>query len=171
MSDFKERIVSNIAIALMSVSALLLGGTSARSAHAGNLTRTVSVNAPASEVWSQIGGFCSIRDWHPFVGVCITDGKRPPTRTLITKDGKVSFVEREMGRDDASYSYSYSFVSSPLPTRRYLSTLRVSTAGPNASVITWHGEFTAEPGKDKDVEAALAGVYDNGLAALKARFK
>lgn len=163
--------MANITIAVLSVSALLFVSASASPADAGSLTRKMDVAASADVVWSQIGGFCKIKDWHPLVGVCVTDGKKRPTRTLVTKDGKVSFVEMEMARDDASYVYSYNFVASPLPTTKYLGTIRVSAKGPNASVIVWHGEYTAEPGKDKDVEAALANVYDTGLAALKARFK
>ena len=45
-----------------------------------------------------------------------------------------------------------------------------SRAISNASTIVWHGDFTAEPGKDKDVETALTNIYESGLAALKAKF-
>lgn len=153
--------------AALSAVAVLL----AHPAGAGSLTRTMEVNAPATIVWAQIGSFCAIKDWHPLVGVCITDGKAQPTRTLVTRDGKASFVELELARDDAKFSYSYSFLASPLPASKYRSTLRVSARGPNASVIVWQGDYTSEPGKDADVGAALANVYDTGLAALKARFR
>ena len=64
-------------------------------ASAANLTRSVEVGGTPSEVWSVIGSFCAIKDWLPPVGMCIEDGKSPPTRTLITKDGKASFVETQ----------------------------------------------------------------------------
>lgn len=170
MSRFKQKMIANTSLAAMSLSALFFLNASATPAKTGSLTRQVSVNAAPEAVWSRIGGFCSIKDWHPLVGVCITDGKRPPTRTLVTRDGQASFVEKEMARDDSARLYSYSFVSSPLPTTKYLSTLRVVSAGPGTSLIVWHGEFSAEPGKEKDVEAALVNVYESGLTALKARF-
>jgi hypothetical protein len=130
----------------------------------------MDVAAPAAQVWSDIGGFCAIKDWHPLVGVCVMDGKTPPTRTLITKDGKVSFVETEIARDDAKRLYSYNFVASPLPAPKYLATIRVIAKSPTTSTIVWHGDYTAEPGQDKAVEAALANVYDTGLAALKTKY-
>jgi hypothetical protein len=156
--------------AAVSLYALALVIVDASGASAGSLTRTMDVGATPDVVWSEIGGFCAIKDWHPLVGVCVTDGKTPPTRTLVTKDGKVSFVETEMARDDEKHLYSYNFVTSPLPATKYLATIRVVAKGANASTIVWHGAYTAEKGKDKDVEAALVNVYETGLAALKAKF-
>lgn len=139
-------------------------------AYAGSLERQTDVAAPASAVWAAIGPFCAIKEWHPAIGVCVTDGKNPPTRTLITKDGNASFVETEKARNDAKFLYSYNFVTSPLPAPKYLATIRVVPKGANASTIVWHGDYTAEPGKDKDVAAALTNIYETGLAAVKARF-
>jgi hypothetical protein len=158
----------NVAVTIYAFAAVALACAS--EVRAGSLTRTVDVAAPAAKVWAGIGAFCAIKDWHPLVGVCVTDGKKPPTRTLVTKDGKVSFVETETARDDTKFSYSYDFVASPLPAPKYLGTITVVPKSANASTIVWHGDYTAEPGKDKDVEAALANVYDTGLAALKAKF-
>ncbi len=166
----RERVFAHKArAALVSVYALGAVVAAASAASAGSLTRTMDVDAPPAAVWSTIGPFCAIKDWHPLVGVCVTDGKAPPIRTLVTKDGKVSFVETEKARDDVKYSYSYDFVASPLPTTKYLGTISVKPNG-HGSTIVWHGDFVALPGKEKDVETALAGVYESGLAALKARF-
>lgn len=157
----------NVAVSLY---ALVAFAAAASHATAGSLTRQTDVAAPAAKVWSDIGAFCAIKDWHPLVGVCVMDGKAPPTRTLVTKDGKVSFVETEMARDDAKYLYSYNFVASPLPAPKYLGTIRVVAKSATASTIVWHGDYTALPGQDKAVEAALANVYETGLSALKAKY-
>lgn len=159
--------VRNVAVSL---AAFVAVAAAASHATAGSLTRQVDVAAPAAQVWSDIGGFCAIKDWHPLVGVCVTDGKTPATRTLITKDGKVSFVETEMARDDAKHFYAYNFVVSPLPAPKYLATIRVVAKSATASTIVWHGDYTAEPGKEKAVEAALANVYETGLSALQAKY-
>ena len=156
-----------VAVSLFALGAVIVDASGAA---AGSLTRTVDVDAPPAAVWSAIGPFCAIKDWHPVIGVCVTDGKTPPTRTLVSKDGKVSFVETETARDDAKHLYSYNFVTSPLPAPKYLATIRVVAKGANASTIIWHGDYTAELGKDNDVETAIAGIYESGLAALKARF-
>ena len=165
--SLRSRLVCSAAYAAISVAGLTALPPDAR---AGSLSRQTDVAAPAAAVWATIGSFCAIKEWHPAVGVCVIDGKTPVTRTLITKDGKAAFVETETARNDAAFFYSYNFVASPLPAPKYLATIRVVPRGAKASTIVWHGDFTAEPGKDKDVETALAGIYESGLAALKEKF-
>jgi hypothetical protein len=146
-------------------------GFSAMPASAANLTRSVEINETPSAVWSVIGSFCAIKDWLPPVGACIEDGKSPPTRTLVTKDGKASFVEKQTARNENEYSYSYAFVSSPLPVTHYKSTIKVSAKGNGASIVTWTGTYKPDIGKEKAAIDALSGVYEAGLAGIQARFK
>ena len=151
--------------------ALSLGaslGTSAASA--ASISRSIEVSGGPAAVWSAIGGFCAIKDWLPPVGICIEDGKTPPTRTLVTKDGKAAFVETQTARDDREYTYTYMFVSSPLPVTNYSSTIKVTAKGEGVSVITWTGTYTPDAGKEKDASEALNGVYEAGLASIKAKF-
>ncbi|MEH2499799.1 hypothetical protein V1294_006278 [Bradyrhizobium sp. AZCC 1678] len=138
-------------------------------ASAATLMRTIDVKASPSAVWSMIGPFCAIKDWLPPVGACIEDGKTPPTRTLVTKDGKAAFVETQIARDDAEYSYSYAFISSPLPVTNYTSTIKVTPKGDGFSTITWTGSYTPDQGKEKAASEALNGVYEAGLAEIKAK--
>jgi hypothetical protein len=146
-------------------------GFGAMPASAANLTRSIEVNGTPSAVWSVIGSFCAIKDWLPPVGMCIEDGKAPPTRTLVTKDGKASFVEMQTARNDKDYSYSYAFLSSPLPVTNYKATIKVTAKGDGVSLVTWSGTFTPDSGKEKDAIDALSGVYDAGLAGIQAKFK
>lgn len=139
-------------------------------ASAANLTRSIEVNGTPTAVWSIIGSFCAIKDWLPPVGTCIEDGKSPPTRTLVTKDGKMSFVETETARNDKEHSYSYAFLSSPLPVTHYNSTIKVTAKGDGVSVVTWTGTYTPDSGKEKDAMDALTGVYEAGLASIKTKF-
>ena len=146
--------------------ALSLGSFAASAA---NLSRSIEVSATPAAVWSAIGAFCAIKDWLPPVGMCIEDGKTPSTRTLVTKDGKAAFVEKQTARSDAEYSYSYIFLSSPLPVTDYTSTIKVTAKGEGVSVVTWTGSYTPDSGKEKDASEALNGVYEAGLAGIKAR--
>jgi hypothetical protein len=146
--------------------ALSLGSFAASAA---NLSRSIEVNAAPASVWSAIGAFCAIKDWLPPVGICIEDGKTPPIRTLVTKDGKAAFVEKQTARSEAEHSYSYTFVSSPLPVTNYSSTIKVTAKGEGVSVVTWTGTYTPDSGKEKDASDALTGVYESGLAGIKAR--
>ncbi len=137
---------------------------------AANLSRSVDVKAAPSAVWSLIGPFCAIKNWLPPVGACIEDGKAPPTRTLVTKDGKAAFVETQTARNDAEHSYSYAFISSPLPVTNYTSTIKVTAKGDGSSTISWSGSYTPDQGKENAASEALNGVYDAGLAEIKAKF-
>lgn len=127
------------------------------------------MKASVAAVWSLIGPFCAIKDWLPPVGQCIEDGKTPSTRILVTKDGKAAFVETQTARSDAEHSYSYTFLSSPLPVSNYKSTIKVTAKGEGSSTITWIGSYTPDPGKEKAASDALNGVYEAGLTEIQAR--
>jgi hypothetical protein len=137
---------------------------------AATLSRSVDVSGTLSAVWSMIGPFCAIKDWLPPVGTCTENGGVPPERTLVTRDGKATFVEAQTARSDAEHSYSYTFRSSPLPVTNYISTIRVVPKSDGVSTVTWSSSYVPDPGKEKDAEEALTGIYDAGLATIKAKF-
>lgn len=155
---------------VFATSVLATLGAGASPASADSLSRSLDVNGAPSEVWSAIGPFCAIKDWLPPVGSCTEDGKTPPTRTLVTKDGSATFVETQTARSDERRSYSYTFKSSPLPLTRYTSTIEVTARGPNQSTVTWSSTYTPNEGKEKDAKDALSGIYAAGLNAIGARF-
>lgn len=152
------------------VSVFILLAGSIVPASAASLSRSVEVDGTPTQIWSQIGDFCAIRDWHPAIGSCTEDGKTPPTRTLVTKDGKATFVEFQTAVSREKHLYGYTFVSSPLPVTNYKSILKVSAKGRGRSQITWSGDYTPDAGKEKDADAALSGIYESGLDAIKAKF-
>ena len=167
---WKKSLMAGAVMAGACVLSLAVMSAIAAPASAGELTRSTDVAATPSIVWSAIGPLCAIKDWHPAVGTCTEDGKVPPTRTLITKDGKVTFVEMQVARSDAERTYSYNFVSSPFPVTQYVGTISVAAKGQRMSTITWHGVYTPLPGKEAEANAAFASIYEPGLAALKAKF-
>jgi Polyketide cyclase / dehydrase and lipid transport len=139
-------------------------------AYAATLSRSVDVSGSPSAVWSMIGPFCAIKDWLPPVGTCTEKEGLPPERTLVTKDGKATFVETLTARSDVEHSYSYAFKSSPLPVTGYTSTIKVQAKTPGVSTVTWSSTYVPDPGKEQDAQAALTGIYDAGLATIKAKF-
>jgi len=152
------------------VSVFVLLAGSIMPASAASLSRSVEVDGTPAQIWSQIGDFCAIRDWHPAIGSCTEDGNNPPTRILVTKDGKATFVELQTAANREKHLYGYTFVSSPLPVTNYKSILKVSAKGSGHSEITWSGEYTPDAGKEKDADVALSGIYESGLEAIRARF-
>jgi hypothetical protein len=166
-----RKISSHLTLLTCSVAlgAVVLLGPGMAAGFAATLSRSADVKASVSAVWSLIGPFCAIKDWLPPVGQCIEDGKAPPTRILVTKDGKAAFVETQTSRSDAEHSYSYTFLSSPLPVSNYTSTIKVTAKGEGSATITWSGTYTPEHGKEKAASEALGGVYEAGLAEIQAR--
>ena len=159
-SRFRRSVVN---AAIVSVLACIGCGA----ATAATVSHSVSVEGSPSAVWALIGPFCAIRDWLPPVGTCSEDGATPPTRTLVTKDGKATFVERQIARDDGEHFYTYAFVSSPLPVTHYTSTIRVTSLGNGRSSVTWLGTYTPDPGKEQAAREALDGIYAAGLDSIQ----
>jgi len=132
------------------------------------LTRSIEVAGSPDAVWARIGPFCAIRDWHPAIGSCHMDAARNPTRTLMTRDG-AKFVELEVAHSDQGRSYSYAFVSSPVPVSHYVSTFSVAPSAHGGSVVTWSGAYEPDAGKEAAAREALTGIYESGLAAIRAK--
>jgi uncharacterized protein YndB with AHSA1/START domain len=154
---------------IASAALLSIGAGAASAASAASVTKSIDVDAPPAKVWAMIGPFCSISAWHPAIGTCTTDGSAEPTRTLVTKDGKATFVEIETARDEKGMSYSYAIKSSPLPLSDYKSTIKVEPKGEGMSTITWSSTFTPAAGKEANAEEAVAGIYQSGLDSVKAK--
>jgi hypothetical protein len=166
----KQSTIPKLINGVVSAFALLLLSAGTPPATAASLSRSVDVEGAPSAVWSMIGPFCAIKDWLPPVGTCTEDGKVPPTRTLVTKDGKATFVETQTARSDTRHFYTYTFQSSPLPVTHYTSTIEVAAKRKGVSTVTWRGTYTPDQGKEEDANDALAGIYAAGLDAIKARF-
>lgn len=136
-------------------------------ATAASVSHSVEVRATPAQVWSKIGAFCAIQSWLPPVGSCTSDLGNPPTRTLVTKDGKATFVEKQTARSDTQHFYTYQFQSSPLPVTHYTSTIEVLPKGNGLSTVRWRGTYTPDRGKEKDAQDALNGIYMAGLESIK----
>jgi hypothetical protein len=162
--------VRRAGIATISICTLAFAGLFAASASADSLSRSMDVNGTPEAVWSVIGPFCAIKDWHPAIGVCTENSNAtPPTRTLVTKDGQATFVEAQTLRNDAEHLYSYTFLSSPLPVKNYHATFAVVAKSDGVSTVTWSGNYTPDAGKEKAAQDALTGIYESGLESIKAK--
>jgi len=127
------------------------------------------VNAPAEKVWAIIRRFDAVVDWLPFVKSSpIEDGGDPTRvgciRVLTQTDGEV-FREVLVALSDAERSYSYTFVSSPVPVRNHQTTLHVlSITDGDRSYVEWSSRFDIDP----EYEAQLVDLMNrNFLAGLR----
>jgi hypothetical protein len=127
------------------------------------------VNAPAEKVWATIRPFDAVVEWLPFVKSSpIEDGGDPTrvgcVRVLTQTDGEV-FREVLLALSDAERSYSYTFVSSPVPVRNHQTTLRVlPITNGDRSYVEWSSRFDIDP----EFEARLVDLMNqNFLAGLR----
>ncbi|HEY7799911.1 MAG TPA: SRPBCC family protein [Hyphomonadaceae bacterium] len=165
----KAQVVARMTAVILAACALVPLNAAAAPPAAASLTRSIDVSASPDAVWSAIGPFCAIKEWHPAIATC-SEVHAPTVRTLVTKDGKATFVEPETARNDARRQYTYTFASAPIPVSHYMATIGVTPKKAGGATITWHGTWTPEPGKEKVALDALTGIYESGLDALKARF-
>ncbi len=142
--------------------AILAAGT--LSASAASVDKSIIVDAPAAKVWSMIGPFCSIKDWHPVIGQCTESGG---VRTLVSKDGKATFVEKQTASNDKTMMYSYAIEKSPLPITGYNSMIKVTPEGADKSKVEWSSTYTPDSGKADAAKSALEGIYQSGLDNIK----
>ena len=145
----------------------VIAGFGFGAANAATVSHSVEVQGSSSAVWALIGPFCAIKNWLPPVGTCSQDGATRPTRTLVTKDGSATFVERQTARSNARHFYSYTFLSSPLPVTHYHSTIKVTSLGQGRSNVTWSGTYTPMPGQESAAKEALDGIYTAGLDSIR----
>jgi hypothetical protein len=134
------------------------------------LSRSVDVDGTPTAVWSMIGGFCAVPDWHPAIGSCTLAARAPLTRTLVTKDGTATFVETQTANSATNHLYSYSIISSPLPVTQYAATLQVTPRAENLATVTWSSSYAPNKGQEDAASAALIGIYDTGLEVIRQRF-
>ena len=129
-----------------------------------SVSRSVTIDASAEEVWNVMGDFCDLDDWHPaFVG-CQLKAIDGGLHRILTMDGGGAFVEKLVA-SEPGLSYTYSIVEGPLPLERYTGTMSITPGQPVE--VTWSSRFKSP---DPAMEGAVIGVYESGLEALAAQF-
>jgi hypothetical protein len=129
-----------------------------------NITSSVTVDAESAAVWNVIGDFCDIDDWHPGIVNCVLEARGGAIHRQLTL-GDGALVLEKLVASAPGVSYDYVIVDAPLPITGYSSTVSVSAGSP--TTVTWVGNFNSDV---PDMQGALQGLYDGGLAAVAAHF-
>ena len=124
---------------------------------------------PAQAVWSVIGGFNSLPEWHPAVEKSETESEGGAKTRTLTLAGGGKIVEKLESANEKDRSYSYSILSGPLPVADYTATIRVLDAG-SGCTIEWSSDFTPSGAPESEAAAAIRGVYEAGFENLKKMF-
>jgi mxaD protein len=143
-----------------------------------NVTESVEIKAPVDRVWAVAKDFDSLNKWHPGFSkdelVKGTNNEVGAVRKLTIKDGP-SFTEELLAFDNATHTYRYKIIESPLPLRDYVATLTVKPGKDGTTKVTWVGKFKRKnpaenpPEAESDAAAVklITGVFRGGLANLK----
>ena len=118
------------------------------------------------EIWQLVGGFCTIKDWHPAVASCEETKEGDATyRTLTLKDGG-KIKEKLTGTEDVGYTYE--IVESPLPVKNYKSKLWLEVDDePDRTVIFWQSDFDANGKSDEETKKVITGILADGVKGIK----
>ncbi len=146
------------------------------------VTVKTTVAAPPAEVWAAIGNFQDM-SWHPVVHA--TEGENgnaiDATRVLTLGEAGGPTIDEVLYKfSDEKMSYSYRITAvevDVLPVTNYSSHLTVRASGAG-SEIEWRGAFyrgypnndPPENLNDAAAVAAVTGVYEAGMEALRKRF-
>src|ERR1700730_5142212 len=142
------------------------------------VSKTITIDAPASKVWHAAKDFNGLNTWHPAVAADeIVEGKNNTVGAvrLLTLKGGGTIKEKLLHFDPAGRSFKYAILEGVLPVSGYTSTLSVKSAGKNKSSVTWTGHFKrknvgdspADNEDDKTAVDTMSGVYQGGLDNLK----
>ena len=129
-----------------------------------SVSHSTTVSASTADVWSKIGDFCAIQQWHPAVAKCELQKESGTTNRLLTLGDGAQLLEQQ--KSSGKNSYSYSIEQGPLPVKEYLSELSITDKG-GETTITWQGKFLANGVTDEEAKKLIGGIYEGGLASIK----
>jgi len=147
------------------------------------IVKEVVIKAEPAKVWAVVKDFGSIKQWHPAVAEVKLEERKDTEseatllhRVITLKDGG-SITEKLREASDADMKLDYKMVEGTIAVSNYRAVMQIK-AGPGAgeSTLTWTGRFynkansmEAPPGQDNPAaNAAINGIYDTGVAGLKA---
>ena len=133
------------------------------------VSMATEIQVPADQLWSLIGGFNALPDWHPAVQKSeLTEDNGKVRRLTLVGGGEI--IEKLISVDDKERVYSYEILNSPLPVMNYKATIKVrENEDGSASVVEWSSDFTAPSGEAEAVKT-IQGIYTAGFDNLKKIF-
>ena len=145
-----------------------------------SIFHSITIDAPADEVWAMAGDFGGIQRWAPGTEssrlILHDRNETGAIRQLRRRGDGTQVTEQLLDYDPLNRRMVYTYVDGEVRAADYYSELQVKEVGPDRSVVEWRGRFrrlaywTDVPPPGQDDKAALDflnGAYRNGLAGLK----
>ncbi|MFB6959054.1 SRPBCC family protein [Streptomyces sp. NPDC056309] len=139
------------------------------------LERSAVLTATPDQVWTAVGDFNALADWHPHLPPSVieddADPEVPGAVRVFAVDGKVVARERLLDRDADAHRYRYALLDPVvLPVGDYVATLAVDPHADGAE-IRWSAVYRGPDEVVPRVESLIGDqTYAAGLEALRARF-
>jgi mxaD protein len=165
-------------------SAMLLGmsifacGAALAAAPVLHVSKTITIHASASKVWSAAKDFNGLATWHPALASDeIVEGTNNTVGAvrLLTLKGGGTIKEKLLAFSEPNRTFKYAIVEAVIPVSDYTSTFAVKSLGKGKSSVTWSGRFKrkdvgdnpSDKENDKAATDTITGVYQSGLDNLK----
>ena len=144
------------------------------------LVEEIEINASPEKVWSVIGNFCSIKNWHPTVTDCTSDkGNEPDSIRVVTLEGGEQIREILAKHNPGNFMIQHymedgqKLEAYPITTHGLTITILDNDKG--GSTVKWKGAFYRffqgpNPPPELSDETAtekLAVFYRAGLENIK----
>lgn len=149
------------------------------------VSKSITINADAQNVWALAGDFGGMQNWHPAIASTqlesrpAANGRTETVRVLTLKDGG-TITENLINLDQNKMRIQYAIITSVLPISDYSATITVKKLAQGKTEVHWQGHFNrAYQGKgqippDQDDDTArkvITQVYESGLASLKQKLE
>jgi len=136
---------------------------------------SVSVGAPAQDVWAVVGNFNGLPDWHPWVEASVLEPAAGGIGRRVTivggTAGRRELTERLVSFDARRREWAYTIVAGPTTFADYVGRIRVKRAGAATCRVEYAGRFTAAPGNtDAQATERVRTFWQAGLENLPAVF-
>lgn len=130
------------------------------------VTETRLIGATPDAVWKIGGDTANVAEWIPSLEKSHQEGDL--RYATFAGDGGEA-IERIVEHDDERRSYTYEYVSGPLPLRRYRSTFTVNDH-PDGAEVSWDADFEATSANEEAaLGTAITEIYRSALAELTDR--
>ncbi|MGB7293393.1 MAG: SRPBCC family protein [Thermodesulfobacteriota bacterium] len=128
---------------------------------------STKINTSADEVWKTICDFSAVGKYITTIANVTMEGSGVGALRVLTRKDGTQIVERLENVDPQARTLRYAIVSSPLPLKNYVSTMKVRDLGANRCKLEWSSTFEATGAPEADVEKLIENVYSRGFNGLK----
>jgi hypothetical protein len=126
---------------------------------------TTDLDVAADQLWSLIGGFNTLPDWHPLVDKSELQNEGSMRILSLASGGEI--VEKLEKYDEKEKIYSYTITDSPLPVKNYSAQIKIIDHGEGKSSVEWSSEFEADGAPENEALDVITGIFQSGLDNLK----